>query len=143
MYLRRTTPQSQSLAKRRGFTLIELLIVIVILGLLASLVAPTMFNKVDSSKIKTAETQLRMLESAINTYRLDTGSLPPSLSELLQSDNPKWDGPYLPRQIPKDPWGNDYFYTASGQNGQPFTLKSLGRDGKEGGDGEDKDIVLE
>lgn len=136
--------QEQTLrAKNSGFTLIELLIVIVILGLLASLVGPAMFSKVDSSKIKTAETQIMMLETAINTYRLDVGDVPSSLDELMKSDNPRWDGPYLPRKIPTDPWGNDYVYTLSQDNGRPFILKSLGKDGKENGEGDDADIRLE
>ncbi|GHG68130.1 type II secretion system protein GspG [Alishewanella longhuensis] len=128
--------------RKKGFTLIELLIVIVILGLLASLVAPTMFSKVDSSKIKTAETQLRMLESALNTYRLDMGNYPASLDELLKSENPKWDGPYLPREVPLDPWGNPYHYVLGGEAGKSFTLSSLGSDGKAGGEGEAADITL-
>lgn len=125
-----------------GFTLIELLIVIVILGLLASLVAPQMFSKVDSTKIKTAETQLRMLETSLNTYRLDIGGYPDTLDELLKSDKRGWDGPYLPREIPPDPWGNPYIYKRPGDDGKPFSLLSYGRDGKAGGEGDDADIIL-
>mgnify|MGYP001627356901 CR=1 FL=1 len=131
-----------NLHKKSGFTLIELLIVIVILGLLASLVAPAMFSKVDSSKIKTAETQLRMLESSINTFRLDVGTFPDSLQELIKSDKNGWDGPYLPREIPLDPWGNPYVYAKPGEQGRPYSLRSYGRDGRQGGEGEDADIIL-
>ena len=94
----------------KGFTLIELLIVIVILGLLYSLVAPAMFSKVDSTKVKTAQIQLEMLRTSIEAYRLDMGDYPNALSELRESSGAGWDGPYLPKSVPKDPWGNDYFY---------------------------------
>lgn len=127
--------------KRKGFTLIELLIVIVIIGLLASLVAPTMFSKVGSSQRKTAEAQMSMLATALDTFRLDNGSYPNSLEELRRSDRPTWDGPYLPRDIPLDPWGNPYVYRIPGENGQPYYLASYGRDGQAGGEGDDEDIV--
>lgn len=125
----------------RGFTLIELLIVIVILGLLMSLVAPQMFSKVSSNKSKVAAVQMEMIATALNTYRLDVGNYPATLNELRQSNNPKWDGPYLPKEIPVDPWDNSYIYTIPGQNGEPFTLQSYGRDGVAGGEGEDADVV--
>ncbi|WP_028771735.1 type II secretion system major pseudopilin GspG [Shewanella waksmanii] len=128
-------------AIQRGFTLIELLIVIVILGLLMSLVAPTMFSKVDSSKIKTAEAQMQMLQTSLDTYRLDIGSYPESLSELRTSNKKGWDGPYLPREVPLDPWGNPYNYSRTTNNGEPFSLSSYGRDGQEGGEGDDADII--
>ena len=86
-----------SLKRHAGFTLIELLIVIVILGLLASLVAPEMFSKVDSSKRKTAATQMKMLQTSIDAFRLDTGRVPAALAELTKSDVRGWDGPYLPK----------------------------------------------
>lgn len=129
--------------KRKGFTLIELLIVIVIIGLLASLVAPTMFSKVGSSQRKTAEAQMSMLATALDTFRLDNGSYPNSLEELRRSDRPTWDGPYLPRDIPLDPWGNPYVYRIPGENGQPYYLASYGRDGQAGGEGDDEDIVYQ
>ncbi len=116
-----------------GFTLIELLIVIVILGLLMSLVAPTMFSKVESTKIKTARAQMQMIETALDTYRLDLGNYPQKLDELLRSSDAGWDGPYMPKKIPLDPWGNSYVYISPGPNGQPYRLSSLGKDGKIGG----------
>ncbi len=124
----------------KGFTLIELLIVMVILGLLASLVAPTLFSKVSSSKIKTAQTQMKMLSTAIDAYRLDVGSYPSSLDLLIKSDDSNWDGPYLPKAVPKDPWGQEYNYSADGSN---YKLYSYGSDKKAGGDGEGKDIIYE
>ncbi|MEE2001496.1 type II secretion system major pseudopilin GspG [Alkalimonas sp. MEB108] len=124
---------------RSGFTLIELLIVMVILGLLASLVAPTMFSKVDSSKRNTAETQMQMLATSLDAYRLDVGRYPERLDELLRSDARNWDGPYLPREVPLDPWDNPYVYQRISNN--QYSLKSLGADGREGGEGDDADIV--
>lgn len=126
--------------KCNGFTLIELLIVMVILGLLASLVAPTLFSKVSSSKIKTAQTQMKMLSTAIDAYRLDVGSYPTSLDLLIKSDDSSWDGPYLPKAVPKDPWGQEYNYSVDGSN---YKLFSYGSDKKAGGDGEGKDIIYE
>lgn len=126
-----------------GFTLIELLIVLVILGLLASLVAPKMFSKVDSSKIKTAETQLKLIETALDTYRLDLGLHPENLEELIKSSKKNWDGPYLPKEVPLDPWGNPYVYTVPGADGKAFALMSYGKDGKAGGADDNADIVLQ
>lgn len=126
--------------KLKGFTLIELLIVIVILGLLASIVAPGMFSKVDSSKVKTAEAQMKLLQSSLDTYRLDLGSYPPNLDALLKSDNPRWDGPYFPQAIPLDPWGNPYVYRIPGTDGRAYDLLSFGSDGQEGGEGLAQDI---
>ena len=126
-----------------GFTLIELLIVIVILGLLLSLVAPTMFSKVSSSQRKTAMAQMQMLATSLDTYRLDLGDYPPNLAELRQSTRPGWDGPYLPRELPMDPWGNPYQYPVPGAASQPFSLRSFGKDGAPGGEGEAEDIVFQ
>lgn len=132
--------------KRRlaGFTLIELLIVIVILGLLLSLVAPTMFSKVGSSQRKTAMAQMQMLSTALDTYRLDTGGFPSSLNELRMGKAPGWDGPYLPRDVPADPWGNPYAYSAKPDDpAKPYSLMSFGKDGRAGGDGDAEDIVFQ
>lgn len=128
--------------KTRGFTLIELLIVIVILGLLLSLVAPDMFSKVGSTKLKTAAAQMDMMSTALDTYRLDVGDYPENLSELRSSNNPKWDGPYLRKDIPQDPWGRPYVYTKLDKGDVPYALLSYGRDGRAGGEGEDTDVVF-
>jgi general secretion pathway protein G len=136
--------RNQSRLAFRGFTLIELLIVIVILGLLLSLVAPTMFSKVGSSQRKTATAQMQMLSTALDTYRLDVGSYPASLSELRSGTAPGWDGPYLPRELPKDPWGNPYVYSLdSADSSKPFKLLSFGKDGRAGGEGDAADIVFQ
>jgi general secretion pathway protein G len=128
----------------RGFTLIELLIVIVILGLLLSLVAPTMFSKVGSAQKKTAMAQMQMLSTALDTYRLDVGSFPDNLADLRSGKAPGWDGPYLPRELPMDPWGNPYVYSVQAENrGKPYLLMSYGKDGRQGGDGDNEDIVFQ
>ncbi|MFO8085330.1 MAG: type II secretion system major pseudopilin GspG [Desulfobacterales bacterium] len=130
---------------QRGFTLIELLIVMVILGLLAALVGPRMFGKVGSSKQKAAEAQISLFGTALDTYRLDVGKYPTTDQGLEalrgQPDEiANWDGPYLPKNIPADPWGNPYEYRSPGDHGD-YDLFSLGADGNPGGEGEDADIV--
>ena len=125
--------------RKKGFTLIELLIVMVIIGLLASLVAPTMFSKVSSSKVKTAEAQMDLLSTSLDAYRLDIGAYPEKLNELRESSKELWDGPYIQKKIPNDPWGNSYVY-ALPTGSYPYVLKSLGADGEEGGNDENADI---
>ncbi len=126
--------------KNQGFTLIELMIVVVIIGLLASLVAPEMFGKVGSTKRKTAATQMNMFQTSLDTYRLDLGTYPNSLNELVKSDKAGWDGPYLPKSVPLDPWGNPYHYELR-QGGGSFELLAYGSDGQLGGEGEGEDVV--
>ena len=131
--------------RSRGFTLIELLVVLVILGMLAGLVGPRLFSNVDKSKVKTAETQVKMLRGSLQAYRLDVGSYPSTeqgLTALMRkpSDVSKWQGPYLEDELPKDPWNNDYVYKSPVGNLQGFALYSLGADGKPGGDGLDADV---
>lgn len=130
---------------QRGFTLIELLIVMVILGLLAALVGPRMFGKVGSSKQKAAEAQISLFGTALDTYRLDVGKYPTTDQGLealrgKPDETANWDGPYLPKNIPADPWGNPYEYRSPGDHGD-YDLFSLGADGNPGGEGEDADIV--
>jgi len=133
----------KNISKINGFTLVELLIVIVIMGLLASLVAPQMFSKVGSTQRKTAIAQMQMLQTALDTYRLDMGGYPNNLNELVQSQNQAWDGPYLPKNVPADPWGTPYFYVSPRPNGKPFELTSFGSDKQLGGDEDDADIIHE
>ena len=130
--------------KERGFTLIELLIVMVILGLLAALVGPRMFGKVGKSKQKAAKAQMALFETALDTYRLDVGKYPTTDQGLnalrVQPDGAeRWDGPYLPKEIPLDPWGHPYEYRSPSENGD-FEIISYGGDGTSGGEGEDVDI---
>jgi general secretion pathway protein G len=128
--------------KSHGFTLIELMIVLVILGLLASLVAPEMFSKVSSTKRKTAAAQMQMFQTALDTFRLDVGTYPTELKELVGSQRRGWDGPYLPKKIPADPWGFVYQYRLN-QNGLGFEIMSYGGDGQAGGEGENADVIHE
>lgn len=130
-----------------GFTLIEILVVLVILGLLAGLVGPRLFGKVDSSKVKTAETQVKMLKTALQTFRLDVGRFPTTDEGLAAlaakpegSDLPAWAGPYLDEALPQDPWGHPYQYRDEPAAGQDFTLYSMGSDGEPGGEGLAADI---
>lgn len=131
-------------ASSAGFTLIELLIVMIILGLLAALVAPKMFQKVGSSKQKAAKAQIAMIATALDAYRLDMGTYPSS-EEGLEAlrKNPgqgPWDGPYLSKEVPRDPWGRPYVYRFPGEHSD-YDLYSLGADGQEGGDGENADVL--
>jgi general secretion pathway protein G len=131
--------------KKNGFTLIELLIVMVILGLLAALVGPRMFGKVGSSKQKAAKAQISMFETGIDTYRLDVGKYPTTQQGLRAlREKPdgveNWDGPYLAKEVPDDPWGRAYVYEHPGKHGD-YDIISLGADGNYGGEDEDKDVV--
>lgn len=132
----------------RGFTLIEMLVVLVIIGMLAGLVGPKLFTKVDSSKVQTAQTQVKMFKGTLETLRLDLGRFPTETEGLAilntppadEKLKPRWRGPYLDEALPLDPWGNPYQYSLPGSNGQPFALYSLGADGKRGGTDFDADI---
>lgn len=128
------------LREQKGFSLIELLIVIIIMGLLYSLVGPKMFGKADKARIQTAKAQIELIAAAIDTYRLDMGTFPNSLDLLRASSAPRWEGPYLPKDIPLDPWGNPYVYRFPGEHG-PYDIISYGQDGKPGGEDNDRDIV--
>ncbi len=130
-------------AGQRGFTLLEMLVVMVIIGLLAGLIGPRLFGKVDASKVQTAQTQIKMLRSAIGILHLDIGMIPPPEQGLKWLVEPpsderlraQWKGPYLDGKLPADPWGNPFVYKVPGLNGQPFSIVSYGLDGKEGGEG--------
>lgn len=130
-----------------GFTLLEMLVVLVIIGLLAGLVGPRLFSKVDQAKITTATTQIKMLRGAVENLRLDIGRYPSaeeglSLLNKAPSDQTlaaRWRGPYLDGALPEDPWAHAYQYALPGADSQPFALYSLGSDGKRGGTGDAAD----
>ena len=131
-----------------GFSMIELLVVLVILGMLAGLVGPRLFGKLDSSKVKTAETQIRMLKGALQTYRLDMGDFPETehgLSALVRlpsggRSRNTWQGPYLDGEVPMDTWSHPYQYAREPSGLEDFSLYSLGADSEPGGEGIDADI---
>jgi general secretion pathway protein G len=138
------TMRNSSRPCSRGFTLLELLVVMVIIGLLVGYVAPKYFAQVGKSEVKTARAQIDSLSKALDMYRLDTGHYPatdPGLKALFtKPDNePKWNGPYLQKDVPPDPWGRPYIYKMPGEHGD-FDLLSLGKDGQPGGDGDNVDI---
>lgn len=132
------------LKNKQGFTLIELLIVMIILGMLAALVGPRMFGKVDKSKQKAAKAQISLFETALDTYRLDMGHYPTTdqgltAMRIKPEGEDNWDGPYLPKEVPLDPWGKSYEYKAPGPQGD-FEIISYGADGEPGGDDKNMDI---
>jgi general secretion pathway protein G len=132
-------------SRHDGFTLLELLVVMVIIGLLAGFVAPRYFSQVGKSEVKAARAQMDALEKALDQYRLDVGHYP-SMEQGLEAlmvrpaNEAKWDGPYLKRDVPKDPWGNAYVMTVPGQHGD-VDLLSYGKDGQPGGAAEAADIA--
>lgn len=128
----------------KGFTLIEILVVMVMIALLASLVGPKLFPKLGKGKQSAARAQISLIEQALDQFRLDVGRYPTSqegLNALVTNPGvPKWEGSYLKKGLPADPWGKAYQYTAPGSHGE-FDLLSYGRDGNPGGEGEDTDVV--
>ena len=134
---------------RKGFTLIEILVVIVVIAILATLVAPNIFQHVGAAKDATAKSQIEMLGAALDAYRLDNGRYPSTeqglgaLWEKPTIDPPaNWKAPYLRKPVPVDPWGRAYIYFFPGQtNTAGYDLVSYGADGKVGGEGEDADVT--
>lgn len=132
--------------KARGFTLLELLVVIVIVGLLAAYVGPRYFSQLGKSERGAAKAQVEALGRALDAYRLDTGHYPSTEQGLVAlvtrpGDEPKWNGPYLQKAVPADPWGRPYVYRSPAQGGGDFDLLSLGRDGQPGGEGDLADVA--
>lgn len=131
--------------QERGFTLIEIMIVVIIIGLLAGLVGPRLFGKLTQAKQKSAKAQIELFGTALDAFRLDVGRYP-TTEEGLKALREKpsgldaWKGPYLPKEIPLDPWGRPYNYKSPGEHGE-YDLFSFGLDGVEGGEGENEDVV--
>lgn len=127
-----------------GFTLLELLVVMVIIGLLVGYVGPKYFAQLGKSEVKAARAQISAVGKALDVYRLDTGHYPSQENGLnalnvAPSNEPRWQGPYLQKAVPVDPWGNPYVYRIPGEKAE-YDLFSYGKDGKAGGTGEDADI---
>lgn len=134
----------QRLSRISGFTLMELLIVLVILGLLAAFVAPSLYQRVKPAKETMARGQIQSFMTALDNYFIDIQSYPSTMQGLQAlrkspQNTPKWQGPYLNKEIPLDPWGNPYIYRSPGRNGG-YEIVSLGMDGIEGGEGDNSDI---
>ena len=129
-----------------GITLIEMLVVVTIIALFAALVAPRMMGQADKARRTQAHAQVNSFMTALGAYKLDTGTYP-STDMGLQALRVKpeninqWAGPYLPQDIPMDPWGHPYLYKYPGDHGDEPDLISLGADGAPGGEGNNADIV--
>jgi general secretion pathway protein G len=135
--------------RRPGFTLIEVLVVIVVLAVLASLVAPNVFRHVGAANEGAAKSQVEMLGAALDAYRLDNGRYPTTEQGLaalwaapaLDPRPANWRGPYLRKAVPNDPWGRPYVYRSPATESRGgYDLLSLGADGRPGGTGEDADV---
>ena len=131
--------------KERGITLIELLVVMVIIAMFATIVGQRLFRNVEKARQTTAKAQINEFESVLDAFRLDIGRYP-TTEEGLQSlrarpgNTDRWDGPYLKKDVPLDPWQRPYIYRFPGQHGD-YDLYSLGADGQEGGEGESTDVT--
>jgi general secretion pathway protein G len=139
---RRSSSQRES-----GFSLLELLAVLVILGILAGVFAPKFLGQAESAKRKAAKLEIDQIGQSLDLYKLEIGKYPTSQEGLAAlvtapSGTTNWNGPYLKKTtVPKDPWGNEYKYVSPGDQNRPYDIISFGSDGKEGGDGDGKDIT--
>ena len=128
-----------------GFTLVELIVVVIIIGLLAGLVLPQFIRQEEKAKLKATRAQIELFATALDTFRLDVGRYP-TTEEGLQALRQKpggierWDGPYLKKDLPLDPWNKPYVYKSPGDHG-PYDILSYGADGVPGGDGDNRDIT--
>jgi len=131
--------------KDKGFTFFEILVVVTIIGLLAALVGPKLWNRISGGKQVAAKAQIELFGTALDAFRLDIGRYPTTeegLKALREkpSGADNWTGPYLPKEIPLDPWKNQFVYKCPGEHGD-YDLISYGADKVEGGEGESQDVV--
>ena len=130
-----------------GWTFVETMVVMAIVLVLTASVGFSSIKQLDKAKVVTAKTQIELFSVALETFYMDTGEYPSEdeclsvLWECSFSSYENWNGPYISKPLPKDPWGNDYVYTVPGENGLAWKIMSLGKDGKEGGAGYDSDIT--
>ena len=129
-----------------GVTLIEMLVVVTIIALFASLVGVNLFKRADQARVTTARVQINNFMTAIGAYKLDTGLFPTTELGLnaLRVAPPNvngWQGPYMPKEIPMDPWGRPYLYKYPGEHGDEPDIVSLGADGQPGGEGIYADVL--
>ncbi len=131
---------------KKAFTIIELMVVITIIGILASLVAPKFMGKLETAKVKTTKSQLEMFSTALDSFNMDTGRYPTESEGLKvlwikSKDIRGYDGPYLPKPVNEDAWGNPYIYKKTSDD-HGYNILSYGKDGKEGGDEKDADLSV-
>ena len=140
------TKRNNATRGSRGFSLLELLVVLLLLGAFAGIFAPKIFGQAEKAKQKAAKLEIDQIGQALDLYKLEIGRYPTSqegLAALMTAPSgaSNWNGPYLKRNaVPKDPWSNEYRYVSPGDQNRPYDIISLGSDGKEGGDGDGKDI---
>ena len=127
---------------KQAFTLVEMMAVVVIIGILAAVIAPKFFRQVDKATVTRVRQDLESIKKAVTLYKFDTNRLPEDLRDLVKDPGSTrgWNGPYL-ENLPEDPWGNEYQYTAPGGESREFDIWSYGRDGTDGGEGADADVT--